>query len=143
MPSDKDIAGSSYVISFYQEVQLLTHNYGNYINLMLEVHSKYGGEIGKIDDQTKDIITQNVQLVRLGVMKTYIQYKSIYAGAQLKNKNLSELEELYNRLKNEFVINREALEKYVILLNSVLVDDVIRNLLVTGQDLVTSVFNNA
>ncbi len=140
MSKEKESAGASYVISFYQEVQTLTHNYGNYTNLMLEVENKYP-DVSKIEPEVRNVITATVQEVRLGVMKTYIMYRSIVNGANIKDNSLKEIETSYFNIKKTFVIPNEDLEKYVINLNAVLVNDVIQNLLATGQDLFKSVYH--
>jgi hypothetical protein len=140
MTTETETAGASYIISFYQQVQVLTHNYGNYVNLMLEVENKYGKEAQNVEAEVKNVITAQVQEVRLGVMKTYIMYKSICAGAGINEPNYKDIEVAYNNIKENFVIKKDAIEKYVIALNAALVNDVIKNLLATGQALFSNVY---
>lgn len=138
--NERETAGASYVISFYQQVQVLTHNYGNYINLMLEVENKYGKDAANVEAEVKNVITAQVQEVRLGVMKTYIMYRSICAGAGISEPAFKDIEVSYLNIRENFVIKRDALEKYVIALNAALVNDVIKSLLATGESLFSGVY---
>jgi len=138
--NEKETAGASYIITFYREVQVLTHVFGNYINLMLEVEIKYP-DANKIEPEVRNVITQQVQEVRLSVMKSYIMYKSIVLGANLQDPSFNNIELRYAGIKGSFIINRDELEKYVIEMNAALVNDVIQSLLVTGQDLYKNVYD--
>lgn len=136
--NEKDLAGASYIITFYKEVQDLTSHYANYINIMLELESKYGGQADKMADDEKALIAQQAQLVRYASHKCYIEYYSIMLGigqtADIK------LTEKYNKIKSTFVISRDDLEAYVTLLNAVIVKDIIQNLLSTSQDFIGKVY---
>lgn len=141
MSSEKQIAGASYIISFYKEVQALTHHYGNYLNLMLEIQNKYGDPPKNIESEVQNHLTMIIQTVRLSVHKSYIMYRSIKETLEEKTKKKDELETAYKKLKEEFVLNRDSLEKYVVSINAILVKDIIQNLLATSQDLVSEVYN--
>lgn len=140
MNNEKETTGASYIINFYREVQILTHNYANYTNLLLEVENKYGKEAKNIEPEVTNIITQQTQEVRLGITKTYIQYKSILLGAKINDENFKELEKAYLEMKTNFVIKRETLEKYIINLNAALVKEVIQTLLTSGENLFKEIY---
>lgn len=137
--NEKEIAGASYVIAFYQEVQNLTHNYGEYTNLLLEIEKKYKPE--NIPAEVNNLLAQHAQFVRLGVMKSYIMFKSIIKVVDPKDKNPPTIEAVYKKIKGDFVINRDDLEEYVMSMNAILVKEVVQNLLATGQDLYKSVYS--
>jgi len=138
---EKEIAGASYIISFYKEIQQLTHNYGNYLNLMLEVENKYGNPPKNIDDEVQNQISYTIQTVRLSIHKSYVMYCSIQPTLEEKdNKKRTELKEAYNQLKKDFVLNRETLENYVVSINAILVKDIIQNLLASSQGLINEVY---
>jgi len=138
--NEKDIAGASYILTFYKEVQDLTSHYANYINIMLELQNKYDSNVNKMSDEEKALISQQAQLVRYAAHKCYIEYNSIMLG--IKQQPDVKLTESYNKIKTNFIINRDDLETYVILLNAVIVKDVIQNLLATSQDFINKVFGN-
>lgn len=140
MTKEKEIAGASYIIAFYKEVQNLTHYYGSYLNLMLEIEHKYGNPPKGIEPEVNNALSVTIQTVRLSVHKSYIQYQSIKNTLEEKKKK-DDLEKAYFKLKNEFVLNRDALEKYVVSLNALLVRDVIQNLLASSQDLVRDIYS--
>ena len=144
---ESKITGANYIINFYQEIQALITNYANYCNILLEIKEKYGEEVNKASDEEKTIITKVVQGVRYSVQKTYIQYKSIIATINKKEKTKDQIEEdktfedSYKELKEEFMINRETLEKYVLSINKIFLNDVIKDLLKTSQDLVDEIYS--
>lgn len=138
--NEKDLAGASYVLTFYKEVQDLTSHYANYLNIMLELESKYAGHADKMPDEEKAFITQQAQLVRYTAHKSYIEYCSIMQG--IGQNADPKIVASYAKIKNTFVINRDDLESYVITLNAFIVKDIIKNLLATSQDFVNRVFGN-
>lgn len=146
--TEKQIAGASYIIAFYKEVQALTHNYGNYLNLMLEIENRYGTDAKGIEPEVNNQLSLTIQTVRLSIHKSFVMYCSIKEAITEKeekgNKQKTEkLNKAYSKLKTEFVLDRDSLETYVIALNSALVNDIIQNLLTSSQDLVSEVYNHA
>lgn len=140
--NERQAAGASYLLTFYQEIINLTHHYAQYSNLLVEAKNKYGNkEINEIEDDAKNIIVTEVQSVRYSTYKCYIMYKTIIPSLKLKeNKDLLAL---YNKIKEDYLIKQEDLENFVIALNSVLITEVIKNLLDTSQALVEDIYKNA
>lgn len=138
---EKQVAAASYILTFYKEVQALTHNYALYNNLILELEAKYGdGFIKKITDEEKENTRVFLQQVRYNSHKCYIQYKSILIGSKInENKDITKL---YTKLNTSYEILRADLQLFVIALNSVLITDVITDLLESSQNLVDNVFSN-
>lgn len=139
--NEQKIAGASYIISFFQEVQRLTHSYAQYLNVMLEMEEKYGSEeLQEITELERQTTSQTFQTVRYYALKCYVQYHAIKPSLKLKDDD--KLEAGYKEVKSKFIIPRDALEDYVICLNSLLVENIIQNLLQTSQDLVGQVYTN-
>jgi hypothetical protein len=138
---EKKVAGASYILNFFQEVNRLTHNYAVYLNALNELEYKYGkSSIEKMGDAEKMALTQVVQEVRYGINKSFIQYKSIMIG--LKQKEDSAIVDKYKKVLASFVIDRDELQEFVVSLNSVLVKDIIQQLLENSQNLVNTVFQD-
>ena len=132
--NEKDLAGASYIITFYKEVQDLTSHYANYSNILLELENRHGitekmsetekaVAASKMPDEEKAFIIQQAQLVRYAAYKCYIEYHSIMLGVGQSVD--AKLIESYKRIKSTFIINRDDLESYVMALNAVIVKDVI------------------
>lgn len=142
MSRERDITAASYIYKFYTEIQTLNHEYSNYVNILLELQNKYADDVEKkADDQEKAVIKAQVQAVRYAAHQSYIHYNSIMIGTG--NKPLKEITDLYSKIKTQFMINRETLEKFVTSINSVLVNEVIKNLLETSQDLIKDIYKDA
>lgn len=139
--TEQKVAGASYIISFFQEVQRLTHSYAQYLNIMLEMEKKYGSDdLKEITPVERDTTSQTFQTVRYYALKCYVQYHAIKPALKLQDDQ--KIEDAYKTVKSQFIIPRKALEEYVIGLNSLLVQNIIQNLLQTSQDLVGQVYTN-
>jgi len=138
--NDKQTAGSNYIITFYKEIEELTHNFAIYSNVMLEIKQKYGNELGNVEEDVKSVILKTVQAVRVGLQKSYVQYISIKSVLNLDTNN--KVEDLYKLIKSQFVIKIDDLENYVIAINTVLVNDIIQSLLNTSNDLLQSMYKD-
>jgi len=138
---EKKTVGASYLISFYTEVQTLTHYHSQYINLMLELESKYK-DVNKYTDAEKTLVNNACQACRQSATKCFIQFISISKQLKSKVADVTEIGTAYNKIKNEFVIHRQDLENFVIKLNEVLVSDIIQELMVTSQNLVNDIYGD-
>jgi len=127
--SEKKAVGISYLYSFYMEVQNLINNYAQYLNLMIEIESKYPSaqELQKADEEHKNIVNQWLQNVRIYISTTYIKYKTL--SSVLKLKDNPELDKKHKEILSKFVIDRNILEQYVIEMNKILITDIIQDLL--------------
>lgn len=132
-------AAASYVLTFYQEVQQMTAQYAGYCNVLLEQEHKYKDlDLGKMDDDTKARIMQEVQTVRFYVHTSYIRYLSIMEG--VKQKVDKEVKELYEDVNKQFILERSVLERYVVALNKVLTTKIMKGLLESSTDIVENVY---
>lgn len=138
--SEKDIAGASYIIQFYKEIQQLKGFYADYVNVLLEMENKYK-ETDKASEEEKDYLKQVIQQIRKLAVLCYISYKSLVSSVKgLKKK--TEIEKAYSKIKVNFVIERQDLYKFVTELNNFLLEEIIKNLLETSQNIINDIFEN-
>ena len=129
--------GASYIINFYNEVALLTHNYAEYLNLIEEIEYKYK-DIAKISENERSLLQTAVKSLKYYINKTFVMYKCIIeTSKQTEDKKVNALR---NKIKENFIIERVVLEEYVILLNTLLIQKVMKNLLETSQEIVESIY---
>lgn len=138
---EKKVAGASYIYSFYGIVQQLTTDYANYLNLMLEIQFKYGDEtpVDKMPENERLMLIQLMHNIRFSVHKSYVQFVSM--SELLKIKEFKVLTETYTKIKTQLIINREDLDKFVIEMNKILLNDIIKTLLETTQDIVDKLYS--
>lgn len=139
--NERRAAAASYILTFYQEIVNLTHHYAQYSNLLVEAVNKYGSKVEELEDEAKGILVTEVQSVRYCAYKCYVMYKTLIPSLKLKENK--ELLGVYSKIKDSYIMKQEDLEKFVIVLNSVLVEEVIKDLLDTSQALVEGVYQNA
>lgn len=138
---DKKYAASNYIITFYKEIEQLTHTSGIYHNHLIEIKNLYGStSLDKLEDNVKQTILEILQVIRLGVHKSYIQYNSIINVTKIKVN--PEIKSKYDSINDQFIINFSDLQDYVIAINNVLVNEIIQDLLNTSNDLLVNMFND-
>ena len=137
---EKKAAGASYIINFFKEVDSLTVTFAQYLNIMLEIETKYKSEVSveEMTEHEKGVVTQTFQTLRYHALKCYVQYNAI--KPILKFKYNEKLENSYKKVKNTFIIPRDSIEEYVTELNTLLLKNIIQNLLESSQDIVGKVF---
>lgn len=141
--SDLKIAGSSYIVSFFQEVQGLNHNFAVYSNNVLEINHKCNNEpekIKNISDSEKAVLNQATQLIRIAIMKTYLAYKTISKNIKVNN---DKLEELYKKLTEKYNFDSDVLQDYILEINNVLVSDIIQELIQNSQAFLNQIYNDS
>lgn len=140
------VAGASYVLNFYRDVILLTHYVTVYLNLMTELEFKYSDlDLGKLDVEEKNGIVNSIQNVRYFANKCKIEYASLKKRIKFEEEDDKEILKIHKLLnaKEKFVILREDSERYAELMNSLLVNDVIQNILETNQELLQHLFGDS
>jgi len=140
--SEERTAAASYILTYYQEVGNLTHWYAQYRNILAELKLKDLGEEGMqaLEETEKSVLIKTLQSLRYYAHKSQIQYLCIMDS--LKNKVDPAIKKAYERLDSEFIISLASIESYVIKMNGVLLNTVIKNLMETSQDIVDSVYDD-
>lgn len=144
--SEEKTVGASYILQFYQDVLNLTHSSSQYANLLLEFENKYGEDekgIAALDENERQALTSTVQEVRYWANRSYIAYAVINRAIPSKLRDEEEanrMREIHEAIKRTFIIPRDVLEEYNLLLNGVLVKKVVRNLLESSSDLISEVY---
>ena len=134
------VAGANYIAIFFNDIQQLTHNYAQYVNYLLELEEKYGGNLGNVTVDEKNSLGMLSQTVRYYVNKSYIEYCSIYPA--IKEKQEPDLENNISGVLKDYVIKRDILKKVVISMNKVLVNDIIQDLLSKSEDIFQGIYQN-
>jgi len=138
--SDEKTAASSYILTFYQEVQQLTNLFGNYKNVIDKFKYKYGSDVlEKLNDADKTFLDQQVQQVKIYSSVIYIKYKTIIETIKDIKKD-DKLVDSYEKVSAKYIIKIDDLELYVFRLNVILAQKIMKGLLETSQDLVNEVF---
>lgn len=138
--NEKRIAGASYIIGFYENINLLTHNYAQYLNFLIELENKYKNvDLGKISEQERGVFIQSIQEVRYFAHKCYIMYKTIILPLNIKEDQ--DINNFYEKIKANYIIDRKDIEMFTVSLNSVLMSNVVQDLIDTSQTLLDSIYS--
>lgn len=140
MSSETKNASSHYIINFYNNIQQLNHTYSQYINLIIEMEFKHGKNMQDMADNEREIVGKTVQTLRHFCNIIYIEFKSIQKNLSMPSD--SDIEELYLKIRDEYVIKREVMDKFVINMNSILTKDILQDLLKTSQDYFEEIYSD-
>lgn len=149
MAEERKLAGANYIVNFFNEIQQLNHHYAQYCNLMLELKNTYGEKADKAKFQESDrqALKNMLQTLRYYSHKIMIQYQSIFKVLpnsdveDIKKNKKDPLTDAYGKIKTDFVIGQKDIEKFVVSINSTLVEGIIKDLLVTSQDIYGQIYN--
>lgn len=141
---EKKSASASYIISFYQIVQLLNVHFAQYKNMLIEIKAVSGekAEYGSFTELQKEELKKMAQIVRQSVFMCNVQYRAIVETVD-KLKIDDKIKDTYKNVCDQFVISVDELESYVIGINKFLLNDIIGSLLETSQALLNSIFDNS
>lgn len=135
--TERKHASESYIITFYREVELLTHTYALYKNVLRELKSKYDGSdegYSALEDNEKLIISQYLAQLRSSLEKSYIQFKTL--NKQIQYSDSENLEEYYLQLDTQHMLREKDLQKYILELNLFLASEIMQEFL---QNITTDV----
>ena len=136
-PNEETITASSYILNFYNEVGILTSMYANYQNALLEMSEKKKAG-GNLEEQDKQVFKDlNVQ-IRYYVNMSYIKYSSIIlkTGGQIDKA----ITDLRVKICSSIGVGSEDVEEYVIAMNGVLMQTVIKSLLQNSSDIINKLY---
>lgn len=138
--TEDQLTGAHYIIQFYNQVMQINHQYALYLNLMTELEYKYGKDEGlkRMNDGEKETLASIVQMIRYHSHQIYLQYYAI--KDLLKEAGRINLQEKYLKIKNDFIIDRNNLEEFTIVINKIVVNEVMRGLLQNSQDIINSIY---
>ena len=142
--NEKEVAGSSYILEFYQSIQNIIHEHANYVNTMVYLKNKYKGVIDSgMEEQDDKHLKERTQILRHGQIKSYLLLNSLKKTLKISDEEIKKLDSLYKKIKEEFVINLEDSEKFVIKMNEHLLSDVLNNLVKNSQDFLNNMYDES
>lgn len=143
---DEQILGANYIIEFYNEIKNLTDTYSAYLNLQIELKSKYNTtptEQLKLEEIESQTLKTTIQNLRFYAHKAQIHFITIAEITGIKITTINELQEGYNTLNASFIPQEKELTKYVLTLNKTLAGEIIQNLLQNSQQIINSLYPQA
>jgi len=139
---EKRIVGASYILEFARNVILLNSDYSNYLNSMVYLEEKHGQSGGEgMDDTEKNQTIELNHRVRASCTNLYISYKTLVKV--LNEEEDKSIIDSYSSIKTRLIVKKEDIENFVVGLNTFLVQDIVKNLLESSQDIVSSIYGES
>jgi len=137
---EQEFTGASYLITFYQQVGLLTTSTSQYQNLLLELQEEVA-DLEKLPEEKKEPIKNAIRTVRQQLTVTNIQYETIKENLKAKQEETKEATKIYKKLKKDYIIDRDKLERYCLLLNKFLVRESLQKLMTNASELINEIYS--
>lgn len=139
MKQEERITQANYIINFYNEVALLTNLYAEYKNILILIDSKYGGAIEKIEETDRNYMFDIVQQIRAGINKINI-YSNCFQDKEIVPK--ADNTKLIKEVNDDLIIKSETVEKLTIFYNQILINNIMKDLLKSSQDILNNIYND-
>lgn len=137
--------GASYLNSFYVNIQYMTEWVSSYMNLIIELQAKYGGQFEGLDDEDRVNIVKHLQNIRHYATLCHFQYNSVMMTMKKKGvKKEEKIIELYKVMMNEqkTMIEAETVREYTQLFHDFLANNNVDELMTTSKDLLDELTRN-
>lgn len=138
--TEQQQTAASYILTFYQNVQMLTHNYANYHSLLLTMENEYSGDIKKMPDEHKNKVLEFSNTVRYHAIMTFTSLNVIQK--RLNVQRSPDLDKLHEKIENTLILDRKVLKDYVNAIHLELSANIMKDLLNTSEAIINNLFAN-
>ena len=138
--SEEKTASASYVLGFFQNVLQFNHWYANYENIVLELQTKYK-LAGNESPEDKETLKGYCQTIRYYSTQCYVSYCAIIQG--LKRNKSPEIEQVYEKILSILILERKDVREFAVLMNSFIMENIIKDLLQSSNDLVNKLYGQS
>ena len=147
MVTEEEIASSSYILSFYNDIENLTNSYASYLNVLVRIQDRYGlknktfdqkeidKQAKKIEPEDEKALLETAEGIRAWIARCYVKLTTLQEKIPEMKKGNEEIKKLYEAAISTSVIEKEVAEGFVLKINKVFVDGVLRDLLVKSKDI--------
>ena len=131
--ANEQAAARSYILTFYENVQQLNLLYAQYCDLVLINAS------GQLTEDGAAAINQMCSAIRQYSIMCHLNYCSI--SKQLGFKNDADADAAIAEIESKLIIDRAAIKKLLVVLNTFLLNNVISSILETSMSITDEAFN--
>lgn len=142
--NENQVAASSYILAFYSELNELMSSAANYINIIIRLSGKMQYikdqklDIQNMGDDEKVLLEQQLQNFRFWAIRVHVKYLTL--NKQIGKKEDKEITEIYKHFQENYIIERDKVEKYVIHMNDFIANEIMQDLLLNSQDLIEQIY---
>lgn len=147
MPTDEDIASSSYILSFYNDIENLTNSYATYLNVLVKLKDRYNldkngitekekrQQTKRIEEEDEAALLEVAEGIRVWIARCYVKLTTLKNKIPEMKANEKKIHKLYEDAISNSVIKKETVEDFVLEINQLFVEGVLKNLLLKSKDI--------
>jgi hypothetical protein len=147
MPEDKEekLAGASYIMTFFGDVENLTGHGGAFINMLAVIKEKYPkSEMAALSNEGMDEADQMnlmtaVQNVRFMAFRCWVRFNALKGQITQFKSNETKINELYSKISDNPVPSKKDVEDFVVTMNELFVNGVVQEILGSAGEVLRSV----
>lgn len=143
---DQRIAGASYIVTFFNDVEALNWQAPAYINLITQFKFKYPqkGESGRPEESDMDIVDQtnlqsSVQMIKTYVFRVYTKFRALSKQIDQFDEYKDIMEKGYKAVSGEAIPSQEVIEGFVITVNELFVMGIVGELLGSASEVLRTI----
>jgi len=142
MQSQEQIASASYIMTFFNDVEALSWQSANYVNLMISTKAKYSTKDLKddtieLDSEDQSSLVNITQNLRAMIFRTYTKLIALSDSIHLEKELEGEIKKLYEKIIKEVSPSQVDVETFNIKINKVFVSGVMADLLLKSKDIIS------
>lgn len=135
-------AAASYIVTFFNDVENLSWQSANYMNLLIASKAKYSKEELKdgssnIEMEDQQSLVSITQGLRAAIFRTYTKIMAMEDMLKLPISTLKTLTDLYKKLSEQIAPVMTDVESYNIEMNKIFITGVGKDLLLNSQDIMS------
>lgn len=135
-PEESKKIAYSYLATFYNNIELLNQHYSQYCSILAQFTAKYGEDPKNVEPQDISILVETVNAIRQVITNLKIRAASLIENFDiLDDKENEEVLKLSKDIENTYLMKSDAVYKFIVKMNSLLIKTTIPDLLRKNQDL--------
>lgn len=136
---EKTLVAANYIQDFYKAVNALNDHTSIYINIMLELTSKYGKELKDLEPEVRNAMQTAIQNFRHYANKVMLMYEAIF---NVHDKKLAkEVKESYEYIITNFGLDPKKARDFTVAINKAMVSEIMQDLLTTSKEIIDKIYN--
>lgn len=122
---EKQVVGIGYIVTFFNDLESLTKAYAEFVDKYVEMKARQ-----EVDDSEREYMLNLLRQLRTLIIKVYI--KALALSDQLEL-DLNTVKLCYKKLMDNYMVNIELLEDFVIEINKAFANSVIKHVLIQSD----------
>jgi len=153
MVSEENMAGSGYIINFFNDIENLTNSYAGYLNVLVRIQDRYNLKeqdnekrktpLKNLESEDEQALLEVAETLRVWIARCYIKATTLQERIPTMKTGVANLKQLYEKAISKSVIEKEVVENFVLAINKMFVAGILKDLLMRSQDIYAEILKGS